>query len=252
MMQVLILEDESKSGLELKRMIETLRPDMKVVEIAPSVKAGLRWLKEHTPGLIFADIQLGDGLSFDIFRELNVDAPVIFCTAYDEYAIRAFEANGIDYLLKPMDEEKLKKSLQKFDVLQTWFSATAAANMQNLLREIHTPHKTTLLVHFQEKIIPVKTMDIAYIYASSGQTSMATLTGAVYTINSTLEELEQSLSPLQFYRINRQFLVNRGAISAIEHYFTRRLHIKLTVNTPETLLVSKQKAPEFLKWMATT
>lgn len=249
MMQVLILEDESKSGLELKRMVETLRPDMKVVEIAPSVKAGLRWLKEHTPGLIFADIQLGDGLSFDIFRELNVEVPVIFCTAYDEYAIRAFEANGIDYLLKPMDEEKLKKSLQKFDVLQTWFSA---AKMQNLLRDMHTPYKTTLLVHFQEKIIPVKAVDIAYIYASSGQTSVTTLTGDAYTINSTLEELEQSLSPAQFYRINRQFLVNRGAIKGIEHYFTRRLHIKLTVNTPETLLVSKQKAPEFLKWMETT
>ncbi|MGV3766343.1 MAG: LytR/AlgR family response regulator transcription factor [Chitinophagaceae bacterium] len=252
MMQVLILEDESKSALELKRMIETLRPDMQVVEIAPSVKAGLRWLKAHTPGLIFADIQLGDGLSFDIFREQQVEAPVIFCTAYDEYAIRAFEANGIDYLLKPMDEEKLKRSLQKFDTLKTSFTASSAGNMQHLLRDLHTPHKTTLLVRFQEKIIPLKTMDIAYIYASSGQTSAATLTGDTYNINNTLEELEQSLSPAMFYRINRQFLVNRSAIKGIEHYFTRRLHIKLTIDTPETLLVSKQKAPEFLKWMETT
>lgn len=253
-MNILIIEDEQKTANELKILIERLGNDLKVAGIVPSVQAGTEWLStQPPPQLIFSDIQLSDGLSFDIFRTIPSPCPVIFCTAFDQYAIQAFEANGIDYLLKPIDEEKLSASLAKYKRLQGLFNVGESATrsrMETLLDQMRpSPSKSSLLVYRNEKIIPLPTKDIAFVHSSGGVVNAHTLSRQVYQLQEVLDELEPVLDPECFFRANRQFLVNRDAISLAEHYFGRRLVLKLKIETPERIIVSKVRAPELLAWM---
>lgn len=253
-MKVLIIEDELKTGREMKSLAEGLSHDIEVLDIIPSVEGSLAWFKENAPpDLILSDIQLADGLSFSIFELVDVKAPVIFCTAYDQYALRAFESNGIDYLLKPVDEGKLSQSLDKYGKLQALLSGSADSyrkNLKNMLSQIKLKHKSTLLVHFREKIIPVKTADIAFIHYSNGIISVYMKGGQEHYMTHTLEELEAMLDPGQFFRANRQFIINRESVKSIEHYFSRRLLIWLTSETPENIVISKSRSSEFLQWIA--
>lgn len=257
MINVLIIEDEIKTAKELKRLIETQRDNMTVVAILASVKASIKWLNENEhPDLIFSDIQLADGISFDIFRQVQVDIPIVFCTAFDEYAIQAFDANGIDYLLKPIDEDKLQRGLNKFEKLINGRKADGTDNdltykeqLDKLLSQMSKSYKSSLLIYFQEKIIPIKTDDIDYIHSENGIVTIYMNDKRHYIINYTLDNLESMLNPIEFYKANRQFIIHRSAIANIEHYFTRRLIVKLTQPTPETIIVSKVKAAEFLKWV---
>jgi len=251
-MNVLIIEDEIKTARELKKLVEELREDITVSDILASVKAAIAWLESHPePDLIFSDIQLADGLSFDIYKNTHIHTPVIFCTAFDEYAIRAFEANGIDYLLKPVDENRLQQALDKYEKLKATFSIEKndyEKKLENLLAQFTHSYKSTLLIHFQEKIIPVKTSDISFIHYNNGIVSVY-LHHQKYVVPSTLDELETQLHPDVFFRANRQFIINRNAIVNVEHYFSRRLIVQLGVTTPENIIVSKVKAAEFLQWM---
>ncbi len=253
MIQILIIEDEAKTAKELKLLVEEFREDMRVAAILPSVKSSIKWLTENpTPDLIFSDIQLADGLSFEIFRQLPVAAPVIFCTAFDEYAIQAFDANGIDYLLKPIDEDKLRRALSKFDKINFRGEPQLDAykeQISRLLEQMKKPYKNSLLIHFQDKIIPVSTANIAFIHSEGGIVTIHTTNHQHYYINHTLETLETMLNPALFYKANRQFIINRNAIVDIEHYFTRRLVVKLSQPTPETVIVSKVRASDFLRWV---
>jgi two-component system, LytTR family, response regulator LytT len=251
-MNVLIIEDEIKTARELKQLAETLRGDIRVLAILQSIKASVEWFNNNPPpDLILSDIQLADGLSFEIFKQAVIKAPVIFCTAFDEYAIHAFEANGIDYLLKPVDENRLLQSLEKYDTLKSLFSTEKTAyekNLQQVAARLTSPWKNTLLIHFQEKIIPVKTTAISFIHYSNG--IVAIYTGnQKYIYSSTMDELETMLSPESFFRANRQFIINRTNILNVEHYFSRRLLVKLSLPTPEHIIISKVRAPEFLHWM---
>jgi two-component system, LytTR family, response regulator LytT len=252
-MNVLIIEDEIKTARELKRLIEQLRDDITVVDMLPSVKAGMQWFGAHpSPDLIFSDIQLADGLSFDIYKNIAVHTPVIFCTAFDEYAIRAFEANGIDYLLKPIDENRLQQALDKYEKLKGAFAVEKKAyekRLDSLLARFTNQYKHTLLVHFQDKIIPVKTEEIHFIHYSNGIVSVYTAHQQKYVLTSTLDDLEAMLNPEQFFRANRQFIINRNAIVNVEHYFSRRLVVRLAVVTPEHIIVSKVKSSDFLQWI---
>ncbi|SEW37764.1 two component transcriptional regulator, LytTR family [Chitinophaga sp. YR573] len=247
MINVLIIEDEVKAAKELKKLLEQLRDDMQVTDILQSVEAAEEWFEVNPhPGLIISDIQLADGLSFEFFNRVSVKAPVIFCTAFDEYAIRAFETNGIDYLLKPVEKDKLAQSLEKFDMMKSIFSGQ---QLQNLFTQIKAPFKTTLLAHFQDKIIPVRTAEVVFVYAANGLIGVFTVAGRKYYVNSTLDELESSLDPHEFYRANRQFIISRNAIMNIEHSFARKLVVKVQPDAPESIVISKAKASEFLKWM---
>lgn len=257
MIKVLIIEDEIKTARELKMLIETLRTDMQVIEIIQSVKAGIRFFQEQqNPDLILSDIQLADGLSFNIFKESQVHGPIIFCTAFDEYAIRAFETNGIDYLLKPVDERKLQQSLEKYEKLKASFNTGTGANsyeatLTKLFTQLKPHYKSTLLVHHKEKIIPVKTAEIAFIHYNNGIIHIYTANNQRYVITAILDELEATLDPLVFFRANRQFIINRQFIVEVEHYFTRRLTVRISIPTPEAVIISKVKASEFLHWMET-
>lgn len=252
-MTILIIEDEIKTARELKKQVEALRPDITVADLLPSVKAGIQWFASNpSPDLVFSDIQLADGLSFDIYKHTRVTTPIIFCTAFDEYAIRAFEANGIDYLLKPVDETRLQQALDKYENLKELFSVEKNSyekKLENLLARYAHNYKSTLLIHFQGRITPVKTADIAFIHYANGIVSVHTHNRQKQVLTHTLDELETMLHPDHFFRANRQFIINRSAIVNVEHYFSRRLVVQLTVTPPESLIVSKVKSTEFLQWM---
>ncbi len=252
MISVLILEDEGKTARELKLMAEGLRSDCRVVAVLASVKAAISWFSENDmPHLILADIQLADGLSFDVFKAVRVQAPVIFCTAFDEHAIRSFEANGIDYLLKPIQADKLRQSFEKYIRLRDFLSASTAytGKLGQLAGQLATPYKRSLLVHFQDKIIPLKTTDISYIHSAGGVVTVFTRQNRSYYLDHTLEELERMVDPQQFFKANRQFIIHRDVIQTAEHFFTRRLVVKLLCSTPEPVVISKVRVPEFLRWM---
>jgi two-component system response regulator LytT len=251
-MRVIIIEDEAKTAKELKSMLQNLDDEISVEAILPSVSSAITWLRENpVPELIFSDIQLGDGLSFEVFREVKTDSPVIFCTAFDEYAIRAFESNSIDYLLKPIEEDVLKRSLEKYLRFKEHLVGNTqyASNLNNVLVQMDVAYKQNILVHYREKIIPVRVTDIQFIYASDGVVYLYDSHEKNYPVQYTIEQLEAMLNPQQFFRANRQFIINRDAIQNIEHYFNRKLFVATKTVSPEKIIVSKIKAQPFLKWV---
>lgn len=253
-MKILIIEDEAKAGKSLEAMIEKSIGTAKVLGILPSVKTALRWFKDNQmPELIFSDIQLSDGLSFEIYRNITVSCPIIFCTAYDEYAIVAFKTNGIDYLLKPIDEEKLTLSIDKFSKLKSYFERGKARQKEALIKveeQISYPGKSTILVYFQDKIIPIKVADVLFFYAKAGIIKVYTSNGKMYHINKPLDDLSSELSSYQFFKASRQFIINRECIHSVEQYFGRRLYVKVNIDTPEKILISKVRTSLFLNWLS--
>jgi len=252
MITILIIEDEIKTARELQKNIEKTCDDVIVIDILATITDSVRWLKENAePDIIFSDIQLADGLSFEIYKRVAIKSPIIFCTAFDEYAIDAFKTFSIDYLLKPIDEEKLIQSINKYKLLKQTFSDTDPEdNIRKFLEnDTRQHHKKTILVHHHGKIIPVKTETIAYFHYELGNVYFQTLDAKKYFINQTLDDIENTVSPQLFFRANRQFIINRTAILTIENYYTRRLLVKLSIPTAESILISKTKSPLLLKWI---
>lgn len=250
-MNVLIIEDEAKSARELSSLLTTIDPQIRICAILDSVDQSLQWFKENPqPDLIFSDIQLADGLCFLIYEQIKIKCPIIFCSAFDEYLLTAFETNAISYLLKPITKEKLQGALNKFNTLKLAFDNEPYGNaIEMLLKQIKQPYKTTLLVNQGEKIIPIQTQDIACFYMENTVIQVITLKHQKYFIVNTMDELEKKLDHESFYRANRQFLINRSAIINAERFFSRKLVVKLSVETPETITISKVKAIEFLNWL---
>lgn len=246
------MEDEVKAARELGDLITQMRPDMEVVALLGSVGHAVGWLKEHPePDLVFSDIQLTDGLCFDLFSAVSVRSPVIFCTAYDNYALSAFEANGIDYLLKPIEKDKLGKSLEKFDRLRAHFNQEGPGyqrRMSDLVNQMTKGPVGTLLVSFQNKIIPVVTETISYIYSKDEKVHVHSGANR-YEMLESMDELMTRLDPATFFRANRQFIVHRKAIVNIERLFGRKLLLVLSVHPPESIVVSKARSTEFLEWL---
>jgi len=246
-MRILIIEDERKAANELRTLILGLRPHWVVVGVLPSASEAIDWFRENTaPDLVFSDIQLQDADCFRIFEVVDLKCPIIFCTAYDEYAIKAFETNGIDYLLKPVDRLRLEKSLQKLD---NWRVSPDYIDIGRLVEIITPAMGRTVLVHHKEKIIPVNHTDIAFFYYGDGIVSIRLLNGTTYQLTQGIDELQQTADPRLFYRANRQFIISRHAIRDIERFFARKLVVKLTLETPEAVVVSKAKASDFLRWL---
>lgn len=252
MITVLIIEDEIKTARELQKNIEKTFDDVIVITMLSTITDAVRWLKENAePDIIFSDIQLADGLSFEIYKRVAVKSPIIFCTAFDEYAIEAFKTFSIDYLLKPIDEEKLVQSINKYKLLKQTFAETnTSENIQKFLESDTTQqYKKTILIHHQEKIIPVKTETIAYFHYELGNVYLQTFDNKKYFISQTLDEIENTVNPQLFFKANRQFIINRAAILNIENYYTRRLLVKLSMPTSEFIIISKTKSPLLLKWI---
>ena len=252
-MRVLIIEDERKAAQELRSLILSLKPEWDITGIIPSAGEAISWLTENRmPDLIFSDIQLSDGVSFDIFEKVSVQCPIIFCTAYDEYAVKAFETSSIDYLLKPVDKVRLEKALLKLDRMKSLFTQTPVnsyPDINKLISQLSSPVSRTILVHHKDKIIPVSYADIAWFYYEQGIVTIKLINGNSYSISQGIDEIESGADSRLFYRANRQFLINRNAIRNIEKFFGRKLVVKMNTDTPETMIVSKAKASDFLSWL---
>lgn len=252
-MNVVIIEDEVLVAEELEKNIkEILGQDSEITRLE-SVKDAIAYFnKAEEPDLIFSDIQLGDGLSFEIFLAVQSKAPVIFCTAFDAYALEAFKANGIDYILKPFTKETLGKALDKYQQLKKTFSATQQPQydvLMSLLAGKATQHAASVLVYHQDKIIPVKIEDVAIFYLENEVTHLVTFSGTKYYPNKNLDELER-LSGHTFFRANRQALVCRNAIIDVSSFFSRKLSLNLKVALNDKVIVSKAKSSQFLSWLA--
>lgn len=251
-MKAIIIEDEKLIARELENKIRQVDATIQITELLSSVKTATRWFMQNPePDIIFADIQLSDGVSFEIFERFTLSCPIIFTTAYDEYALQAFKANGVDYLLKPIDTDDLKRAIEKVKQLKQ--TVKLPTNLHELLEAFQQPesrkvYKEKFIVSIRNTWIPVQTNDIAcfvrdnlnYIYTFSGDRYMADFT--------SLDELEDILNPKQFYRANRQCIVNIGAIQTMKLHANQK--ITLTLKKPLIMEqdISREKAPGFKKW----
>ncbi|QJD98229.1 response regulator transcription factor [Mucilaginibacter robiniae] len=250
-MNIIIIEDELRTAKDLKATLENIDPEIIIVDILTSVAAAIKWFREYpAPDLIFSDIQLGDGLSFEIFKEIKIETPVVFCTAFDEYAINAFESNSIDYLLKPIEEDMVERSLQKFKRIKEHYSGSSyTTNLNKVVLQLDNKYKQSFLIHHGEKITPVKVNELAFVYAANGIVTLHTFDNHDYVMQCTIDQMESMLNPQNFFRANRQFILNRNVIQNIEHYFNRRLVVKLQCATPTKIIISRLKAQDFLSWL---
>jgi len=249
-MNILIVEDESLAADRLQGLIEKTRPDVNISGKTGSVKDSIKWLRHHKADLIFLDIQLSDGISFSIFEQVETEAPIIFTTAYDQYAIKAFQLNSIAYLLKPVRKQELEAALSKFEKLQK----APQIDFEQILMQLRGEQpgiKQRFLINFGDKIIRVNATDIAYFYAYDKGVYLRTWQNSSYPVDFSLDSLEQKTDPEKFFRINRKYLVHLDSIAKMKAW--SRSRVKLTLNPPADddldTIVSIERSGVFKKWL---
>ena len=248
MKRVIIVEDETAAVVNLRSMLAGIEPEAEVVAVLESVEEAVEYFsKDAVADVVFMDIHLADGDSFRIFQSVDIDIPIIFTTAYDEYALEAFKVNSIDYLLKPFKEEELRRAIDKLCRLTKLERDEQRTN--RMAEEVQTHEVQTMLLRYKDKIIPVGVDEVAFFYTSSERVTLTTLTGQTYAVDKTLEALGQQLSPHMFFRANRQFIISRAAVKDIVVWFGSRLSLNLVVETPERIIISKARVPEFKQWL---
>jgi DNA-binding LytR/AlgR family response regulator len=250
MINILIIEDEEPAANRLKKMLTELEHEAIVLDNIVSVNSAIEWFKQNpSPDLIFSDIQLSDGLSFEIFKNVEVQCAVIFITAYDQYAIDAFKVNSIDYLLKPIKKDDLQVAINKFKKLNR--SETPPLDINKVLEVFHpkTEYKTRFIVRYGEHIKTIKIEDAAYFYTEDKINFLTTKEGRRYTIDYNLDALESMLDPKIFFRINRQFIISINAISEMFSYSKSRVLIKLNPLTKHETIVSTERSGDFKLWL---
>ena len=246
-MNIVIIEDEPLTARDLEVCIRAAEPAAEIVAVLGSVAEAAQFFRENVlPDLIFSDIQLGDGLSFSIFAAFEQSVPVIFCTAYDAYALDAFKAAGIDYILKPFSAKSIAAALGKYQRL-TGKTATTLMDLAAFFGQ--QASRRSILVYHKEKIVPVNVNDIAFFYLKADALLLVTFAKQAYTVHKTLEEIEKITGP-GFYRVNRQCLVNREAIRDVSQDAGRRLLVNLLVPCDEKVTVGRAKVSHFLEWLA--
>jgi two-component system, LytTR family, response regulator LytT len=245
---VLIVEDESPAAANLIEMLAQTAPDMQVLAVLSSVPEAVAWLQKNTSELIFLDVNLGDELAFDIFKQVQIDTPVIFTTAYDKYALQAFRLNSIDYLLKPIDKEDLNRSVQKFRQ-QLLKSAAQVAFLSQDLMKVQKEYQTRFIVNSGEKIKSVSSEEIAYFQGHKKYVFLNTYQKEKFIVDNTLEKLEEVLNPKHFFRVNRQFIVGFKAISQMFAHSRGRIKIELNPPLKDDVVVSIDRAMDFKAWL---
>jgi two-component system, LytTR family, response regulator LytT len=249
-MKVLILEDETLAAEKLKNLLLEVDPTLEIIAVLKSVESATEWLSQHThPDLIVTDIQLLDGLSFEVFQQVVVTMPVIFTTAYDQYALRAFEVNSIDYLLKPIQKDKLVAALQKLKLRKEPVSSETYDAVLKLLRARDQEFKSRFMVRIGQRIVAIPVEKIAYFFSESKLTYIVTDDGKKYPFDLSLDEIDEQLNPKSFFKINRQFIISFTSIAEIHPYFKGRIKLKLTPDQTEEIIVSSERTPEFKKWL---
>jgi len=253
-MRILIVEDEGLAARRLKKMLEDADSKLEVPGICSSVAGTLKWLDQHpAPDLIFLDIELADGQCFELFRHIRPVTPVIFTTAYDEHALKAFEVNSIAYLLKPVKEEELRSALHKFKTLQEAQRADVISNIENLVKQIAAPdtsnYRQRFLVKTGQRLISVDTRQAAYFFTRNAVSFMITKNQQKSIVEYPLDELEAMLDPALFFRANRQYIISHDCIRAIHPWFNSKLKVELSQPVDEDIIISREKSAAFKQWM---
>ncbi len=251
-MKVVIVEDEIAASDNLAYLLEKLEPGVQVLAVLDSVQAAVAYFSSHSDmDLVFLDIHLADGLSFEIFEKTRIQAPIIFTTAYDQYALKAFKVNSIDYLLKPIDREELAQSLEQFKEQRKpeGIGETQVSGLLELLQRKSPAYKTTFLASQKDGIQPVRTDRIAYFFIDTGVVKCVTFDRQTYVLDNKLEEIEDEVDPRIFYRVNRQYILHRDTIANIKFYFNGKLIVSTEPASEERIVVSKAKASEFKEWV---
>jgi two-component system, LytTR family, response regulator LytT len=248
-MTVLILEDESLAADNIETCLHEIDATISIVAKIKSIESAVSWFSnnEH-PDLIISDIRLLDGLSFEIFQKVKVDKPVIFTTAYDQYAIRAFEVNSIDYLLKPVQTDKLRVSLEKYKGL----ARNVPLDFNDVLKQLQSgrpQYKSRFMVKLGQKIVAIPAEKIAYFFSENKLSFIVTQDGKKFPIDQPLDELIDLLDPDRFFRANRQFIVTFESIAEIHPYFKGRIKLNLQPKSEEEVVISSERTPEFKKWI---
>jgi two-component system, LytTR family, response regulator LytT len=249
-MKAVIVEDEMLAARNLQTILEGLDKNLQVMTVLESVAETVEWFTcNHAPDIIFMDIHLADGSAFEIFNRIKVKCPVIFTTAYDEYALKAFKVNSIDYLLKPVDFNEVRNAMAKLDMLTAPMNVTSVVDTLMASFKNTSSFKTHFLVSARgDKLVPVRAEDIAFFNIDTGIVKAYSYDGKSYLFEYTLDELMNFLDPNVFFRANRQYIIARMAIKDIDLWFNSRLSINLKISAPEKVLISKARIPEFKLW----
>jgi two-component system, LytTR family, response regulator LytT len=254
-MKVLIIEDEELAAIKLKKTLLDIDKTIEIEGIEESIESAVNWLYENpAPDLILMDIELQDGQSFEIFNRIEVKSPVIFTTSYDEYALKAFKVNSIDYLLKPIQEEELKAALDKFEQIKSRYSGEDGSPLNTLVRELQQKLQTKeyrkrFLVKQGQKLVSVEIEDIAYFFSEGRLNFFKTFDNFKYVVDYTMDELEEMLEPNQFFRISRAFFISAASADQINEYYGNRLSILLKPRLDKDVVVSRERVPAFKRWM---
>jgi two-component system, LytTR family, response regulator LytT len=251
-MKILIIEDEDLAVRKLQKTLLSVDSSAEIVGVADSIKNSVEWLMNNPqPDLILMDIELADGQSFEIFNLTEVKSQVIFTTSYDEFALKAFKVNSVDYLLKPIQKDELEAALNKFKKLH---ANNSDINIDNLVKELQQKlqpkeYRKRFLVKFVQKLISVEIDEIAYFYSDGRLNIFKTFEGKKFVVDYTMDELEEMLDPQKYFRISRSFYVSINCIEKIEDYFGNRLILQLKPEVDKEVLVSREKVTEFKRWM---
>ncbi len=247
MLSAIIIEDETAAAVNLESVIREVAPDVKITAQLESIGETVEYFESHPqPDLIFLDIHLADGNSFRIFEMTEITSPVIFTTAYDNYALKAFEVNSIDYLLKPIKSSDVERAINKLRRFTMTEKADYRSRVTSMAKE---SREQTFLIPMRDKLIPLRREDIAYCHTANEKVTAYNFEGAAFPLDKTLEALQASLPADEFFRANRQFIISRKAVKDISVWFGSRLSLHLTVPTPEKIIISKVRVPEFKQWL---
>lgn len=251
-MTILIIEDEEPAFKRLQKMLKEIEPDHTLVDQIVSVSSAIKWFAQNeSPDLILSDIQLSDGISFDIFKQVEVNCPIIFITAYDQYAVEAFKVNSVDYLLKPVKKEELEKAVSKFKS-RTTATAAPAIDINKLLQSLQpagTDYKKRFVVRYGEHIKTIDTEEVVYFYTEDKATFLCTKDARRFVVDFNLDTLDSMLDPKLFFRINRQYIISIQSIAEMFAYSKSRVLIKLNPPSKHETIVSTERSADFKHWL---
>ena len=249
-MKAIIIEDEKLSAEHLCNLLKKVDPGIQISGSFDTVKSSIEAFKNGLKAdLLFVDIHLADGLSFEIFNEISIETPIIFTTAYNEYAIRAFKLNSIDYLLKPVGLDELKMAIDKFNKFSRVASSQMVENILQVYQTMTKQYKSRFMIRMGENIVSVKTGDIAHFIFEDGIVLLATITNHLYPVDFALDQLEQMLDPSEFFRINRRVIIHINAIQKTGTYFNSRLKITSAALQDDNSIVSRERVNDFKEWL---
>lgn len=246
-MRVLIIEDENRAANRIERLLQEIKPQITLLGKLESIKEAISFLATETPDLIISDIQLADGLSFEIFETIKEPSPIIFTTAYDQYAIDAFETNGIDYLLKPIEKERLQKALEKFEQFAPRIPVDQLLKLNKVAQK--SRYKSRFMIKVGDKIKSIPIADIAGFHSLEKGTYLRTYEGRNYVLELSLEQVKEALDPNTFFKVNRKFIICIEAINEIIAHTNSRLKLKVNAFEEDEIIVAREKVKDFKFWL---